>query len=369
MVFPLGMYHCCSVFCLCHLDFWLKENRETFDGVTNKNKINKHYFMIQFLKNIYGWFYSKRKLDSILKKEKYYLSKYNGYFNTNKDAVKTEYNLRIRIHGIEKGFSFRTTKPAFGRDKIMMLLEQLDRYSTMEGHKDDFVIDSLSTVKYYIDTFRDDKIIKDIKEQCEKIEKRMHVQIAPKPATLMIQKETVDAILSSIDYESFIASRHSYRFYSKEPVSKELLRRALKIAEHTPTACNRQGQKVYVFTGENKDRLLNIGPSRGFVTEVNTAILITVDMRAYFGEEFYQCYVDGGLYAMNLINAIHSTGLGCIPLTAGMYAVNQREELCKKLNIPENEAPIITIGVGNREPSSQVNASYRKDYNEYTSWR
>lgn len=89
-------------------------------------------------------------------------------------------------------------------------------------------------------------------------------------------------------------------------------------------------------------------------------------MRAYFSEEFYQCYVDGGLYAMNLINAIHSTGLGCIPLTASMFAVNQRKELSERFNIPMNEAPIITIGISNREDSAQVNASYRKSYKEYT---
>lgn len=322
--------------------------------------------MKNILKRIYGKFYRIHRLNKLVSLEKKYLRKFNGCFETEEDAVKLENYIRISVHGIEKGFSYRTPKPAFGKEKILNLLNMLNVYSTLARHKEDFISDSLSTIKYYLNEFKDNKDVKEIEQAYNNLASKVSDSIVAKPATLQIDKSEVDSILSSIDYESFIASRHSYRFYAHTPVNQELLRKALRISEHTPTACNRQAQKVYVFTGEEKDKLLNIGPSRGFVSEIDTAILITVDMRAYFGDEFYQCYVDGGLYAMNLINAIHSTGLGCIPLTAGMFAVNQRKELCERFNIPLNEAPIITIGIGNREESAQVNASYRKSYTEYT---
>lgn len=323
--------------------------------------------------NILKYFYGKiRQSFAFHKKislEKKYLRLYNGAFNTEKDAVKLENRIRISVHGIEKGFSFRTTKPAFGKEKIINLLSMLSKYMSLEGHNDQFVIDSLSTVKFYLDSFKENANIKEISVAYQELAQNYIERIKPLAATLLVKKEDVDSCISGIDYEAFIATRHSYRFYVKTPVNKDLLKKALRIAEHTPTACNRQAQKVYVFTGENKDKILNIGPSRGFVSEVDTAILITVDMRAYFGDEYYQCYVDGGLYAMNLINAIHSTGLGCIPLTAGMYAVEKRQELSEKLGIPINEAPIITIGIGNRENEAQVNASYRKNFSQYTIWK
>lgn len=318
------------------------------------------------LKKIYGFFYSRRRLAKLLNLEKEYLVRYNGSFETNNDAVKLENKIRVSVHGIEKGFSYRSPKPAFGIDKILGLLTMLKHYKTLPDASETFLKDCLATIKYYIDTYKGNEEIEPIVKDYEALAASVGGCIEAKDAILNINKSDVDTILGSINYEEFVASRHSYRFYAKMPVDKELLKKALKIAEHTPTACNRQAQKVYVFTGEEKDKLLNIGPSRGFVTEIDTAILITVDMRAYFSEEFYQCYVDGGLYAMNLINAIHSTGLGCIPLTAGMFAVNKREELSKNFNIPLNEAPIITIGIGNREDSAQVNASYRKSYTEYT---
>lgn len=321
---------------------------------------------MNILRNIYGFFYRRRRLAKLLNLEKEYLVKYNGSFDSDNDAVKLENKIRVSVHGIEKGFSYRSPKPAFGIDKILGLLTMLKHYKTLPEASEAFVKDCLSTVKYYIDTYKGNEKIEQIVKRYVVLAESVSGSIEAKDATLNINKSDVDAILNSINYEAFVASRHSYRFYTNTPVDKELLQKALKIAEHTPTACNRQAQKVYVFTGENKDKLLNIGPSRGFVTEVDTAILITVDMRAYFSEEFYQCYVDGGLYAMNLINAIHSTGLGCIPLTASMFAINQRKELSERFNIPLNEAPVITIGIGNREESAQVNASYRKSYTEYT---
>lgn len=321
---------------------------------------------MNILKHIYGFFYRRRRLAKLLNLEKEYLVKYNGSFETNDDAVKLENKIRVSVHGIEKGFSYRSPKPAFGIDKILGLLTMLQHYRTLPEASETFFKDCLSTVKFYIETYKGYEKIDPIVKRYDALVASVGGCIEAKDATVNINKSDVDAILNSINYEEFVASRHSYRFYAKTPVDKELLKKALKIAEHTPTACNRQAQKVYVFTGEEKNKLLNIGPSRGFVTEVDTAILITVDMRAYFSEEFYQCYVDGGLYAMNLINAIHSTGLGCIPLTASMFAVNQRKELSERFNIPLNEAPIITIGIGNREESAQVNASYRKSYKEYT---
>lgn len=321
---------------------------------------------MNILKKIYGKFYRYHRLNKLLSLEKKYLKLYNGSFDTECDASKMENQIRISVHGIEKGFSYRDTKPAFGKEKILNLLRMLSVYIKLEGHKEIFVLDSLSTVKYYLDTFHGNETINEIQDAFNIFVSKYSPQISAKPTTLTIKKSDVDYILNSIDYESFVSSRHSYRFYANTPVDPNLIYKALKIAEHTPTACNRQAQHVYVFRGENKEKLLNISPSRGFVNEIDVAILITVDMRAYFGDEFYQCYVDGGLYAMNLINAIHSTGLGCIPLTAGMFAVNQREELSKRFNIPLNEAPIITIGVGNRENSAKVNASYRKSYTEYT---
>lgn len=325
--------------------------------------------IISKFKLLYSKLYMIYFINYILKIENQYLRKYNGSSNMYKDPVKLENFIRIKIHGIEKGFSYRNVKPSFGKDKIMSLLLCLEEYFKMENHNGVFAVECIETINDYINRFRCNNDIQQIINKFEEIRQRYTCEnLMERPVTLTIHKKDIDAIVSNIDYESFLSSRHSYRYYTKEPVNPDLLRKALKISERSPSACNRQAQKVYVFTGEKKDKLLNVDSSRGFVSEIDTALLITVDMRAYFSNEFYQCYVDGGLYAMNLINAIHSVGLGSIPLTMSSYAVRLRKQLCESLEIPLNEAPIIAIGVGNIEQTAQVNASYRKDYNSYTTW-
>jgi len=324
--------------------------------------------IIDSIRNVYSKYCMKRYLKDAVRTEQKYLLQYNGAIGTLSDTSKLENRIRICVHGIEKGFSHRNVRPAFGVDKIACLLDLLRIYVGLEGFNKRFCEDCLSTIKYYLDQFSSNDKISDIKITYQRIVSIVDAKIEARNATINISKADVDKILSGIDYEEFIASRHSCRFFTKVPVDQTLLEKAFKIAEHTPTACNRQAQKVYVFRGDQKQKLLNISPSRSFVEEIDTALLVTVDMRAYFSDEAWQCYVDGGLYAMNLLNAIHSTGLGCIPLTASVYAVSKRKELCDTFNIPLNEAPIICIGVGNREDNYQVNASYRRPFSDYVSY-
>lgn len=62
---------------------------------------------------------------------------------------------------------------------------------------------------------------------------------------------------------------------------------------------------------------------------------------------------------MNLINALHSLGLGTIPLSCGFT-----HDKLKKLvdfDIPQNEVPIVIIGVGNLLENFNVAISKRKD--------
>lgn len=88
------------------------------------------------------------------------------------------------------------------------------------------------------------------------------------------------------------------------------------MAQQTPSACNRQGWKTHIFQGENSHKLIEWqGGCHGFEDQVNTSILVTTDLRAFLFYEVHQAYVDGGLYAMNLINALHSLGIGTIPLS------------------------------------------------------
>jgi nitroreductase len=60
------------------------------------------------------------------------------------------------------------------------------------------------------------------------------------------QQETVDAA---------ITSRHSIRAFLPDPVAREDIERILEVAARAPSGTNTQPWKVYVVTGESKQRL------------------------------------------------------------------------------------------------------------------
>lgn len=288
--------------------------------------------------------------------------KYNASNHTDRDLQKMQYTLLRENHTIEKGMSMRNPRKGFGQEKVNNLLVRLNRYVDLYADQDiEFLNYPLSTIKGYIDYTRASgvgipKIEKDFAQLMTRVRKttiETHAGIA------IINKDEIIQTCNS-SFESLLHSRHSIRYFSEEPVSKELIEKALTLAQRTPSACNRQGWLTHVFTGDYSVKLIKWqGGSRGFEDEIRCSILVTANLKAFLSYEVHQAYVDGGLYAMNLINALHSLGLGTIPLSCGFY--RERLKGLKHFDIPENEVPILIIGVGHLQPTFNVAVSERKD--------
>jgi nitroreductase len=165
-------------------------------------------------------------------------------------------------------------------------------------------------------------------------------------------------------FESFLFSRHSIRYFTSAAPRREVIEKALLLAQQTPSACNRQGWRTHVFFGDSSHRLVRWQEgASGFEDEVHCSVLVTADLNAFFSHEVHQAYIDGGMYAMTLINALHSLGLGSIPLSCGFYC-DKLSMLKESFIITENYVPIMIIGVGNLEESFRVAVSARKAVSE-----
>ena len=97
----------------------------------------------------------------------------------------------------------------------------------------------------------------------------------------------------------------------------------------------------------------------GFYNDIHCCIVVTADMKGFLHYEPFQCYVDGGLYAQNLINALHYLGLGTIPLSFGFYR-DKLKKIQGRFSIPDNEALIVVIGVGEMTDKVKIAESTRK---------
>ena len=62
---------------------------------------------------------------------------------------------------------------------------------------------------------------------------------------------------TSGNFSQLVGARRSVRHYSSEPVSLSILEEAVKLAQQSPSVCNRQGAKVWwVLRREKIDQIL-----------------------------------------------------------------------------------------------------------------
>lgn len=288
--------------------------------------------------------------------------KYNASVNTDDDIEKMQYTILRENHVIEKGMSMRTPRKGFGQHKVEALLERIKKYYDLYGTFDaNFLLYPMSTIKGYIEyTENRGTEIPAIREKFESLSKEFNLGTLNSCAGVVETTSKAIQEKCNSDFKSLLFSRHSIRYFAKEEVTKPVIVKALELAQRTPSACNRQGWKSHVFRGTESVRLIKWqGGAYGFEDEMRHCILVTANLKAFLSYEVHQAYVDGGLYAMNLINAIHSLGLGCIPLSCGFYEDKLKE--LKEFGIPENEVPIVIIAFGKLQDNFHVAASTRKN--------
>ena len=295
--------------------------------------------------------------------------KYNASSCTDKDIEKMQYTLLRENHTIEKGLSLRDPRKGFGQQKVTHLIERLSEYYNLYGAIDPIFLQyPLATIKYYIDYTKKNGVEIPYIESVFK-ELLLKTNNSDIVGQAGIKTENKKNIIDNcnVDFKSILTSRHSIRYFKKVIPSETVIEEALKMAQLTPSACNRQGWMTHVYVGDKSVELLKWQDGcRGFEEEILCSILVTANLKAFLHYEVHQAYIDGGLYAMNLINALHSCGLGTIPLSTG-FSYKKIKRLTT-FGIPENEVPIVIIGVGEMLDTFKIAVSTRKDISTTNKW-
>src|SRR5690606_29484087 len=118
--------------------------------------------------------------------------------------------------------------------------------------------------------------------------------------------------------------------------------------------------RVYVYRNEKQKKdLLKWQGNKGFTENIDTVIIVACSLNSFFINEKHQAYIDGGLYSMTLLYALHSMGLGTIPMTLAMMN-SERKVLYKDFGLKKDEVPIVMIGVGALKDKFPVAISERK---------
>lgn len=290
--------------------------------------------------------------------------------NMSKNPEKLLTDILMISHALEKGLSIHEKKKGFGVAKLRTLVRGLQKYVCKYGYSDRILI-PLSIADHYItfqesDGYADEMLNKSKSDfECLLNQIRKTKDDLSHGGYISLTKESMLS-LKSANFEDLCKGRYSFRHFSNEHVSDDIIAQALNIAKKSPSACNRQSYRVHVYDGKQKDEVLYAqGGARSFYKEASRAIIVTADMERYFLSEAHLGYVDGALFAMSLIYAFTYLGVASIPLT-----ICQPQKILNKFasdfDIPANEYPVIVIAIGHYPETAEIAKSERYPVQDFT---
>lgn len=288
-----------------------------------------------------------------------------GTSNQRTNLFKKQAELQIQTHALEKGMSIGNVKMGFGKLKALALIADLSDFLDCKGCKD-FVIETASVLRNYIDFNIDiGADMTDIANAFDEFCRKYKIEPSKTGGVYTLNFQDV-FFKKKFSFGKFSQSRYSIRDFGDIPLEINKVKEALTLCEKTPSACNRQSWRIHIYTDKillNKVFKLQ-GGCNGFNNQMQCAILICGDLRNYAFYEQSLPFVDGGLYAMNLLYALHDQELATIPLTMS-HKRSYTNKIRIEMKLPNNEIPILLIGVGTFKNEYKVAVSHRYPYENY----
>lgn len=265
--------------------------------------------------------------------------------------------LIINSHVLEKGITMPGRRLGFGYERIRTIIEQCNQCIKKHGNSSVEVQATLKGLEQYLELHKQQgfELAKDIEKGIVDLLKKKIVD------TKECYETTQQAFFApTTDFYEFAHQRHSLRWYSDENVDENTIRRAVELAMTAPSACNRQSIKVYVIASEEKKKqVLDIqNGHRGFGEQADKILCVTTDTRCYPNEQRPMANVDGGIFTMNLLYALHYYKIAACTLNACM-SIKNRKRLTGIIGMHQAEFPIAFISIGNAPDNFMVAASQR----------
>lgn len=279
--------------------------------------------------------------------------------------------LTANYHKIEKALSLKSPRPGFAAQWITdSFLKNLEYYREHFG-EDALYGTCLRSLRDYI-AFQEDHSypIEIIRQRAGRLAGAMPLaKGGSDAATKEVTREEIQKSVE-LDFRSFVFGRCSIRQFSPEPIEREIIHRAIELASKTPSVCNRQPWFVYAFDrAEDIEAAVNHQPGcDGFAEQIAVLLLVTADLSAMLhpGERF-QAWIDGGMFSMSLVYALHSLGVGTCCLNLSISSKTDKL-LRQTVAMKDEHSPVMMIAVGKLPERLRVATSPRKGLRELLKW-
>lgn len=283
------------------------------------------------------------------------LFKYDqSIFQKHRGCIKTE--LIFHTHSIEKGLSHAEFYPGFGLktlEKMRNVMMKMDDKISIE------YINALATLKEYFEVHKGFDISKQKRILGEVITREIQDTISDIGGSKIITNKSKENN-EKVSFDTLMQNRYSVREYANTTIPEKNIVEAVKIAQKTPTACNRQSARVVIIQNSRTiEKTLKLQGGLNGYRNPPCLLLVTADNEAYlYPNERHQAYIDGGLFTMSLLLALEFKSLAAVPLHT-MFSIETDVAIRKLLNIPQSELLISFISVGNFRKINKVAKSFR----------
>lgn len=266
--------------------------------------------------------------------------------------------IAIGLHFLEYSMSLRSSASGHALDKARQLMGDLRAYIDHYGRDATVEIALNAAAAYASFNAADGHPLPDIEADIAALQSE---GTDLRGGTEEVTAEDIRA-RSMINFLSFAEARHSIRQFGPDPVDPERIARAVRIAQQSPSSCNRQTCRAWVWTeSEKMQRVVALqNGNRGFGQELGGIAVVTSDLAHWeTATERFQGWVDGGMFAMSLAYGFHAEGLGAVMLNWSVTRERDRQ-LRRLTGMPDSHLVITMIGFGNLPERLRVPVSQRK---------
>ncbi len=328
-------------------------------------KADKPYFHRDFFLFFRKWL-QKLKTTLLSLREYYFDFKafklYSATFRNSFSIENLQGLIVRRYHAIEVGLTYKPFRIGFGCDVIRELLGYVEEY--VERFGVDWCMDAAFSVLHKYNNVCKKYSFKN-QQLSEFLEKYSCLSVDLSKGGIKTLS-SVKNLRDSLAYNELVQTRYSCREFLEDKISSDLYERVIGIALKSPSACNRQPCKVYVIRDQEvRMKLLSIQNNRSSWRE-NAAdlLLVTASLGYYDGvRERNAPFVDGGLFCMNLLLALHFESLGACCLNMNLPH-NLTETVLDLVGADKSEVIVMMIAVGKPPPERDVAVSSRRKVDE-----
>lgn len=277
-----------------------------------------------------------------------------------------EYRMLMFVHNIEKGMCMPNSRP-FGKEKVIKLMDMINacekekKYVNSSAYKM-----SVSILNQWVLFYKDHGWNDELVERVESFLDNYDIEIKSLNVGYKVLNKNELLVNGNTPFDEVLKTRRAVRTFSNKKLDPNTVKECILLSQTAPTACNRQMIKIYQISDREKCDVITdtIYGAAGFTRDTVNYFVITYDIKSldYYGER-NQGYLNAGLVAMNLTNALHSRGIGSCFIQWANTASEERE-VKRKIGIRLTEQIAVVIGAGYYAEEMYIAKSCRRDIEE-----